>query len=116
MPEVVRGSDAEDRVQVTASGRRALARYLDHRRRSFAPRGSADKVAPAHGEATTRTPVPCPRAAPANKRAVGIHVAIIMDGNGRGERSRAAAPAGHIAGARVVRKIVESAPDAGSEC
>jgi undecaprenyl diphosphate synthase len=44
----------------------------------------------------------------------GIHVAIIMDGNGRWANSRGRPrTAGHIAGARVVRKIVEAAPDAG---
>ena len=44
----------------------------------------------------------------------GIHVGIIMDGNGRwatGQgRSRAA---GHRAGAAMVRRIVEAAPDCG---
>jgi len=44
----------------------------------------------------------------------GIHVAIIMDGNGRWANARGRPrTAGHIAGARVVRKIVESAPDCG---
>jgi undecaprenyl diphosphate synthase len=44
----------------------------------------------------------------------GIHVAIIMDGNGRWANARGRPrTAGHIAGARVVRKIVEAAPDAG---
>jgi len=44
----------------------------------------------------------------------GIHVAIIMDGNGRWATSRGQLrTAGHIAGARQVRKIVESAPDCG---
>ena len=44
----------------------------------------------------------------------GIHVAIIMDGNGRWANARGRPrTAGHIAGARVVRKIVESAPDSG---
>jgi undecaprenyl diphosphate synthase len=44
----------------------------------------------------------------------GIHVAIIMDGNGRWANSRGRPrTAGHIAGARVVRKIVEAAPDCG---
>ncbi len=44
----------------------------------------------------------------------GIHVAIIMDGNGRWATARGQLrTAGHIAGARTVRKIVESAPDCG---
>ena len=44
----------------------------------------------------------------------GIHVAIIMDGNGRWATTRGQMrTAGHIAGARTVRKIVEAAPDCG---
>jgi undecaprenyl diphosphate synthase len=44
----------------------------------------------------------------------GIHVGIIMDGNGRWAASRGRArTAGHIAGARVVRTIVEAAPGCG---
>ncbi len=44
----------------------------------------------------------------------GIHVAIIMDGNGRWANARGRPrTAGHIAGARVVRKIVEAAPSCG---
>jgi undecaprenyl diphosphate synthase len=42
------------------------------------------------------------------------HIAIIMDGNGRWANARGRPrTAGHIAGARVVRKIVEAAPDCG---
>ncbi|MFN2636008.1 MAG: di-trans,poly-cis-decaprenylcistransferase [Gemmatimonadaceae bacterium] len=45
---------------------------------------------------------------------LGIHVAIIMDGNGRWATARGRPrTAGHIAGARVVRKIVEAAPSCG---
>ena|SRR5215207_4517098 len=48
------------------------------------------------------------------KQSTSMHVGIIMDGNGRWAtrqgRSRAA---GHRAGAAMVRRIVESAPDAG---
>ena len=42
----------------------------------------------------------------------GLHVAIIMDGNGRwaGARGRARS-AGHLAGAETVRRVVEAAPD-----
>jgi undecaprenyl diphosphate synthase len=44
----------------------------------------------------------------------GIHVAVIMDGNGRWATARGQMrTAGHIAGARTVRKIVEAAPDCG---
>src|SRR6476620_4888234 len=44
----------------------------------------------------------------------GIHVAIIMDGNGRWATARGQMrTAGHISGARTVRKIVEAAPDCG---
>jgi len=54
-----------------------------------------------------RTPQPTPAQS-------GIHVAIIMDGNGRWANARGRPrTAGHIAGARVVRKIVEAAPDSG---
>ena len=52
-----------------------------------------------------------PRLTPAQS---GLHVAIIMDGNGRWATSRGRPrTAGHVAGARVVRKIVEAAPDCG---
>ena len=44
----------------------------------------------------------------------GIHVAIIMDGNGRWARARGLPrTAGHRAGVRAVKKIVEAAPRAG---
>jgi undecaprenyl diphosphate synthase len=44
----------------------------------------------------------------------GIHVAIIMDGNGRWATARGQLrTAGHIAGAKTVRKIVEAAPECG---
>lgn len=49
-----------------------------------------------------------------SKKPRGIHVAIIMDGNGRWATARGQMrTAGHIAGARTVRKIVEAAPDCG---
>ena len=51
---------------------------------------------------------------PATPAQSGIHVAIIMDGNGRWANARGRPrTAGHIAGARVVRKIVEAAPSCG---
>ena len=54
------------------------------------------------------------RPSPRTSAQSGIHVAIIMDGNGRWANSRGRPrTAGHIAGARVVRKIVEAAPDCG---
>jgi undecaprenyl diphosphate synthase len=44
----------------------------------------------------------------------GLHVAIIMDGNGRWANARGQSRVlGHRAGARVVRQIVEEAADAG---
>ena len=44
----------------------------------------------------------------------GIHVAIIMDGNGRWARARGLPrAAGHSSGARTVNTIVQSAPSAG---
>lgn len=44
----------------------------------------------------------------------GLHVAIIMDGNGRWARRRGLPrSAGHRAGARTVRRVVEAAPDLG---
>ncbi|MGH9522521.1 MAG: polyprenyl diphosphate synthase [Terriglobales bacterium] len=45
---------------------------------------------------------------------MGIHVGIIMDGNGRWAKQRGwPRIAGHRAGARSVRKVVEAAPDLG---
>ena len=44
----------------------------------------------------------------------GLHVALVMDGNGRwAQRRGLPRVAGHRAGARAVRRIVEAAPDAG---
>src|ERR1051325_6758342 len=44
----------------------------------------------------------------------GLHVAMIMDGNGRWARARGLPRvAGHRAGADAVRRVVESAPAAG---
>jgi undecaprenyl diphosphate synthase len=49
-----------------------------------------------------------------NSSNAGLHVAIIMDGNGRWARARGLPrAAGHRAGARVVSEIVEAAPSAG---
>ena len=46
--------------------------------------------------------------------APGLHVAIIMDGNGRWAVSRGSSrPTGHIEGARTARRIVEAAPQCG---
>ena len=55
---------------------------------------------------------PVTRAAPA--AANGLHVAIIMDGNGRWARRRGLPrPAGHRAGGKAVRRAVEAAPRLG---
>lgn len=44
----------------------------------------------------------------------GLHVAVIMDGNGRWARSRGRArAAGHRAGARAAKRVVEAAPGLG---
>jgi undecaprenyl diphosphate synthase len=49
-----------------------------------------------------------------NATPAGLHVAIIMDGNGRWALSRGRARmAGHEAGAAAVRRTVEAAPDLG---
>jgi undecaprenyl diphosphate synthase len=49
-----------------------------------------------------------------NQAAAGLHVAVIMDGNGRWAMRRGQPRvAGHRMGARVVRRIVEAAPDLG---
>lgn len=46
----------------------------------------------------------------------GLHVAIIMDGNGRWAQARGLPrTAGHRAGAEAVRRVVEAAPGAGIE-
>ena len=48
------------------------------------------------------------------KRTPGIHVGIIMDGNGRWAEARGERRVdGHREGARVVRRVVEAAPDLG---
>src|SRR6476646_9482107 len=48
------------------------------------------------------------------EQSAGIHVGIIMDGNGRwAVRQGRSRSAGHRAGAAMVRRIVEVAPDAG---
>jgi undecaprenyl diphosphate synthase len=47
-------------------------------------------------------------------RPAGLHVGIIMDGNGRwASRQGLSRGAGHREGAKAVRRIVEAAPDAG---
>jgi undecaprenyl diphosphate synthase len=49
-----------------------------------------------------------------SRASAGLHVAIIMDGNGRWATERNFPRiAGHQAGARTVRRIVEAAPDLG---
>lgn len=49
--------------------------------------------------------------APSRLRFAGVHVGIIMDGNGRWAQARGLRrTAGHLAGAKAVRRIVEAAP------
>ena len=48
------------------------------------------------------------------KQDSGLHVAIIMDGNGRwAQRRGLPRVAGHRAGIEAVRRVVEAAPDLG---
>ena len=55
-----------------------------------------------------------PVVSPATALAHGLHVAIIMDGNGRWARRRGLPrPAGHRAGGKAVRRTVEAAPELG---
>jgi undecaprenyl diphosphate synthase len=55
-----------------------------------------------------------PRASTGPALAQGLHVAIIMDGNGRWARRRGLPrPAGHRAGGKAVRRTVEAAPQLG---
>jgi undecaprenyl diphosphate synthase len=50
----------------------------------------------------------------ADPSGAGLHVAIIMDGNGGGAGARAPPPtAGHVAGVETVRRVVEAAADQG---
>jgi len=52
-----------------------------------------------------------------NDKQHGLHVAIIMDGNGRWAKRRGLPRvAGHRAGVAAVRRIVERAPDVGISC
>jgi undecaprenyl diphosphate synthase len=52
-----------------------------------------------------------------SKQPSGLHVAIIMDGNGRwAARRNLPRVAGHRAGVAAVRRIVEHAPDVGIRC
>ncbi|MGB6640065.1 MAG: undecaprenyl diphosphate synthase family protein, partial [Thermoanaerobaculia bacterium] len=47
-------------------------------------------------------------------RAHGLHIAVIMDGNGRWARARGLPrTVGHREGAKAVRSVVEAAPDLG---
>ena len=52
-----------------------------------------------------------------NKTLQGLHVAIIMDGNGRWATRRGLSRiAGHRAGVAALRRVVERAPDVGISC
>ena len=52
-----------------------------------------------------------------SEKAAGLHVAIIMDGNGRwAARRNLARVSGHRAGVAAVRRIVEHAPEVGIRC
>ena len=63
---------------------------------------------------TTTLRLAPPVAAPGPAEAAGLHVAIIMDGNGRWAVSRGwPRSAGHTAGVEAVRRVVEAAGDLG---
>jgi undecaprenyl diphosphate synthase len=63
---------------------------------------------------TTLRLAPTPVAAPGEATRPGLHVAIIMDGNGRWAVSRGwPRSAGHTAGVEAVRRVVEAAGDLG---
>src|SRR3984957_4468567 len=52
-----------------------------------------------------------------SEKPAGLHVAIIMDGNGRwAARRNLPRVAGHRAGVAAVRRVVEHAPDVGIRC
>jgi undecaprenyl diphosphate synthase len=52
-----------------------------------------------------------------SEKPAGLHVGIIMDGNGRwAARRNLPRVAGHRAGVAAVRRIVEHAPDVGIRC
>lgn len=69
--------------------------------------------APSDKQAMER-PVDEAAMAGAERKRSGIHVAIIMDGNGRwARRRRRPRRAGHVAGADAVRRTVEAAPGLG---
>ena len=64
-------------------------------------------------QSTLRLKTNNPRDAP-KPRDHGLHVAIIMDGNGRwAERRGLPRAAGHREGIEAVRRVVEAAPDLG---
>jgi undecaprenyl diphosphate synthase len=70
-------------------------------------------------ESRWREPDPPEPASPGNLERIGggrnrFHVAIIMDGNGRwAQRRGRPRSAGHVTGAKAVRRTVESAPELG---
>src|ERR1700689_4853 len=75
-------------------------------RRRFTTRGSST--------GTVRCRRQCREAAMRSEQRGGLHVAIIMDGNGRWATRRGLPRvAGHRAGVATVRRVVEHAPDLG---
>ncbi len=67
-----------------------------------------------HSHSNAKSPGKSACASPETDIDDKLHVAIIMDGNGRWATARGRPrTAGHVVGARVVRTIVESAEDAG---
>src|SRR6202012_2891811 len=83
-------------------------------KRSFAPRASADPHPSTHSDLLTSAShirhSDMKRTTTGPSAYQGIHVGIIMDGNGRWASARSLPrTAGHRAGVRTARKIVEAA-------
>jgi undecaprenyl diphosphate synthase len=74
----------------------------------------ATETAAVSARKTAAAPGPKTAPGPETTVAPALHVAIIMDGNGRWATERnLPRVAGHRAGARTVRRVVEAAPDLG---
>jgi len=79
------------------------------------PRATAGKrINLARGGARHGRATPAHASDQRDEAAPGLHVAVIMDGNGRWAVKRGSSrPTGHIEGARTARRIVEAAPQCG---
>jgi len=96
--------------ELTARGRQALRGYLDHMQAIVAATrvGWTEQNSGSiffHGNSMTQS---------TRASGVGLHVGIIMDGNGRWAKARGRPREwGHRQGARTVRTVVEAAPEMG---